>query len=50
MNVLVGYFKGEAFIIGHTSSRAKAEKWIQSHPHGLNDEYDYIERHTSHTL
>ena len=50
MNILIGYFKGEAFVIGHTSSKARAERWIEDHPHGLNDEFDYVERQISNSL
>lgn len=50
MTVVVGYFKGEAFVIGHTTSRAKAIRWRDAHPHGVADEYDYVEVQTSYTL
>ena len=50
MNIIIGYCKGEAFVIGHTTSRAKAERWIEAHPNGEQDEYDYVERQTSHNI
>ncbi|QBZ73017.1 hypothetical protein SEA_MRWORLDWIDE_29 [Microbacterium phage MrWorldwide] len=50
MHILIGYFKGEAFIIGHTGSKARAERFIADYPHGKNDEFDYVERQTSHSL
>ncbi|AUX83242.2 hypothetical protein PBI_RACCOON_29 [Microbacterium phage Raccoon] len=50
MHIIIGYFKGEAFVVGHTSSRARAERWIEQHPHGINDEFDYVERQSSHSL
>jgi len=50
MHIIIGYSKGEAFVIGHTTSRSKAEKWVEAHPHGANDEYDYVERQSSHNI
>jgi hypothetical protein len=50
MHIIVGYCKGEAFVEGHTTSRAKADKWIETYPNGKNNEYDYVERQTSHNL
>lgn len=50
MNIIIGYFKGEAFVIGHTGSRDRAERWVAQHPHGLNDEYDYVEFQSSRSI
>lgn len=50
MHIIIGYCKGEAFVIGHTTSRTKADKWIEANPHGTQDEYDYVERHISHNI
>ena len=50
MNIIIGYCKGEAFVEGHTASRAKAEQWVEAHPHGKNDEYDYVEVQHSHNI
>lgn len=50
MNIIIGYFKGEAYVIGYTGSKARAERWVADHPHGLNDEYDYVECQISHSL
>lgn len=50
MHIIIGYSKGEAFVVGHTSSRTKAERWIELHPHGEQGEYDYVESQWSHTL
>ncbi|AUX82927.1 hypothetical protein PBI_POCKET_28 [Microbacterium phage Pocket] len=50
MHIIIGYFKGEAFVVGHTGSKARAERWIEQHPHGINDEFDYVERQSSHSL
>lgn len=51
MHIIIGYTpKGEVYVIGHTTSRAKAEKWVADHPNGMNDEYDLVERQTSAVL
>lgn len=50
MFIIVGYSKGEAFVVGHTASRAKAAKWVQEHPNGERDEYDYVESQHSHNI
>lgn len=50
MYILIGYFKGEAFVIGHTGSKARAERWVEDHPHGEKDEFDYVERQSSHSI
>lgn len=50
MHIIIGYCKGEAFIVGHTTSRAKADKWIEQYPNGTQDEFDYVERQTSRNL
>lgn len=50
MVVVLGSCKGETFVVGVTSSRRKAEKWVVDHPHGLSDEYDYVEIQVGHNL
>ena len=50
MHIIIGSIKGEVFVIGHTTSKARAERWVEQHPHGLNDEYDWVERQSSHSL
>lgn len=47
MFVIIGSSKGEVFVIGHTASRRKADKWVETYPHGINDEYDWVERQHS---
>jgi hypothetical protein len=50
MHIIIGSIKGEVFVIGHTTSKARAERWVEQHPHGLNDEYDWVERQSSQSL
>ncbi|UVG33814.1 hypothetical protein SEA_HERCULESXL_29 [Microbacterium phage HerculesXL] len=50
MHIIIGYSKGEAFVVGHTTSRAKAERWVEQYPNGEQDEFDYVERQTSHNI
>ncbi|QDF15993.1 hypothetical protein H3N89_gp28 [Microbacterium phage MonChoix] len=55
MHIIIGYSKGEAFVVGHigtqyAGSRRRAEEWVEQHPHGINDEFDYVEIQVSHSL
>ncbi|AVR56294.1 hypothetical protein PBI_ETNA_29 [Microbacterium phage Etna] len=50
MFIIIGYSKGEAFVVGHTGSRKRAERWVEDFPHGTQDEYDYVEMQVSHSL
>ena len=50
MHIIIGYFKGEAFVVGYTTSKARAERWVEDHPHGINDEFDSVERQVAHSL
>lgn len=46
--IIIGSIKGEVFVIGHTSSRRRADRFVDDYPHGVNDEYDWIEaQHSS---
>lgn len=50
MHIIIGYtVKGEVFVIGHTASRAKAERFIENYD-DINGEYYRVEIQTSHNI
>jgi hypothetical protein len=50
MWVIIGSIKGEVFVIGHTSSRRRADRFVDDFPHGVNDEYEWVETQHSSPL
>ncbi|QFG04699.1 hypothetical protein SEA_CHICKENKING_29 [Microbacterium phage ChickenKing] len=50
MHIIIGYSKGEAFVVAHTGSKNRAQRWIEDYPNGENDEFDYVEVQVSHSL
>lgn len=50
MYIILGSIKGEVFVIGHTTSRAKADRFVSDSPHGKNDEYSWVEAQHSRSI
>ncbi|AUX83366.1 hypothetical protein FDJ34_gp28 [Microbacterium phage Eleri] len=50
MFIIIGSFKGEVFVVGHTSSRKRAERWVEQYPHGEQGEYNWVEFQYSRSI
>lgn len=50
MHIIIGYTpKGEVFVIGHTTSRARAERFVNDYD-TVNGEYSAVEMQYSRSL
>ena len=47
MWIIIGSFKGEIFVVGHTTSIKRAQRFIIDFPHGTQNEYDWVEYRNS---
>lgn len=51
MFIIIGYtHKGEVFVIGHTASRKRAERFVNDFPRGGTDEYREVEMQYGRSL
>ena len=51
MFIIIGYtYKGEIFVIGHTSSRKRAERFVNDFPADGTEEYREVEMQYSRSL
>ncbi|QFP95357.1 hypothetical protein SEA_YUUY_28 [Microbacterium phage YuuY] len=50
MFIIIGSVKGEIFVIGHTTSRKRAERFVEDYPNGKEGEYNWVEMQYSRSL